>query len=149
VRVATIIAAFAEGFRVSPSPRRSEVKNRICQQCGRVITYRKKWKHVWDRVKFCSSACRRARLTPTDHKLEAAILDLLRQRARDASICPSEAARSIGGVGDRGWKTLCERARRAARRLAGQGIVEITQGGAGVDPSRAKGPIRIRLSRRR
>jgi hypothetical protein len=38
-----------------------------------------------------------------------------------------------------------EPSRRAARRLVAQGLVEITQKGRVVDPSTAKGPIRIRL----
>jgi hypothetical protein len=37
-----------------------------------------------------------------------------------------------------------EPARMAARRLVAQEKVQITQGGRVVDPSRAKGPIRIR-----
>ena len=38
-----------------------------------------------------------------------------------------------------------EPARAAARRLVADGVVDITQGGVVVDPSTAKGPIRIRL----
>jgi hypothetical protein len=38
-----------------------------------------------------------------------------------------------------------EPARRAARRLVAAGTVEITQAGHPVDPSTAKGPVRIRL----
>jgi hypothetical protein len=52
-----------------------------------------------------------------DRQLEATILDLLAQRARTSTICPSDVAR---------------------------GEVVITQGGHVVDPSTAKGPIRIR-----
>ena len=37
------------------------------------------------------------------------------------------------------------RARRAARRLVATGTLEITQGGRVVDPSTARGPIRLRL----
>lgn len=37
-----------------------------------------------------------------------------------------------------------EPARAAGRRLVNQGKVEFTQGGKVVDPSRAKGPVRIR-----
>jgi hypothetical protein len=37
-----------------------------------------------------------------------------------------------------------ERTRQAARRLTAQGIIEITQQGHLVDPSTAKGPIRLR-----
>ncbi len=43
------------------------------------------------------------------------------------------------------WRPLMEDARRAARRLMHEGRVEITQKGRAVDPSTAKGPIRIRL----
>lgn len=38
-----------------------------------------------------------------------------------------------------------ERARRAARRLVAEGRLEILQGSRVVDPSTAKGPIRLRL----
>lgn len=40
-----------------------------------------------------------------------------------------------------------EPVRRAARRLVAAGAVEICQGGRVVDPSHARGPIRIRLVR--
>ena len=77
-----------------------------------------------------------------DERLEAAITGLLAQRARSATICPSDAARLVGD--DDSWRDLMEPARRAARRLVERGEVEITQGGQVVDPSTAKGPIRIR-----
>lgn len=76
-----------------------------------------------------------------DRTLEAAILGLLDERARDATICPSEAARLVDPDG---WQALMEPARSAARRLVSTGDVEITQGGRVVDPSSCKGPIRIR-----
>jgi hypothetical protein len=37
-----------------------------------------------------------------------------------------------------------EQARQAARRLVAAGVAVITQGGRVVDPSTAKGPIRVR-----
>jgi hypothetical protein len=43
---------------------------------------------------------------------------------------------------------LMEPARMAARRLVARGLVEVTQRGRVVDPSRATGPIRIRRARR-
>ncbi|NHC14455.1 DUF3253 domain-containing protein [Motilibacter sp. E257] len=58
-----------------------------------------------------------------------------------ATICPSEAARAVGG---KAWRELMEPARAAARRLVAAGEVVITQGGEVVDPAAAKGPIRIR-----
>jgi hypothetical protein len=50
-------------------------------------------------------------------------------------------------VDPEGWRGLMEPARMAARRLVAQGEVEIVQGGRAVDPSTAKGPIRIRRAR--
>ncbi len=32
-----------------------------CAACGRPFTWRKKWKAVWDEVRFCSDACRSGR----------------------------------------------------------------------------------------
>ena len=112
-----------------------------CAACGRTITWRRKWERDWDQVRWCSQACRRAGRTSTDEELERVVLDLLGRRAAGATICPSEAARALGGER---WRDLMEPARSAARRLVAAGDVEITQGGAVVDPSTAKGPIRIR-----
>jgi hypothetical protein len=108
------------------------------------MTWRKAWAKNWDAVKFCSEACRRQRLGAEDEALEGAILELLAARARGASICPSEAARRLFADEAR-WRPLMEPARQAARRLVARGAVEITQGGRVVDPSSAKGPIRVRL----
>ena len=118
-----------------------------CASCGRVITWRKKWARDWENVKYCSDACRRqARGGDAEgDALERAVLALLAARPRDATICPSEAARRVAPDG---WRDLMEPARRAARRLVARGEVEITQDGRVVDPSTAKGPIRIRRASR-
>ncbi len=115
--------------------------DRTCIACGRAIQWRRKWARDWDEVRYCSDACRRHGVRPEDIALEQAILDLLDARARGATICPSEAARRVGGDD---WRPLMEPARRAARRLVAAGAVEITQGGRVVDPSTAKGAVRIR-----
>ena len=86
------------------------------------------------------------RTTDTDRRLEAAITDLLAQRASTSTICPSDAARAVGGDDEETWRALMEPARRAARRLVARGEVEITQGGRVVDPATATGAIRIRRS---
>jgi hypothetical protein len=78
---------------------------------------------------------------PTGKELEAAILKLLASRAASSTICPSDAARAVGGEH---WRGLMEPVRQAARRLVDAGDVEVTQGGSVVDPGTAKGPIRIR-----
>ncbi|NPD06607.1 DUF2256 and DUF3253 domain-containing protein [Nocardioides sp. zg-1308] len=116
---------------------------KTCQSCGRTIEWRKKWERDWDQVRYCSTSCRKRGVSDVDRRLEEAITDLLAQRAASATICPSEAARQVGGDGD-AWRELMEPARRAARRMVDRGEVEITQGGRVVDPSTAKGPIRIR-----
>ena len=114
---------------------------KTCASCGREMTWRKSWERNWDEVRYCSDACRKRKVSDADTELESAILTLLDNRARGSSICPSEAARAVGGEQ---WRPLMEPARRAARRLVAQGSVEITQKGRVVDPSIAKGPIRIR-----
>ena len=129
------------GRRSRPTP---DTAPRVCVTCGRTIDWRRRWARVWHEIRFCSDACRRSRPGEIDRELETTILGLLQQRARGATICPSEAARRLAG--DDGWRPLMERTRRAARRLAAAGRVEITQRGHPVDPSKAKGPVRIRLT---
>jgi hypothetical protein len=117
---------------------------KTCASCGRRIEWRAAWAKNWDEVRYCSDACRARRVTDVDRELEASILGLLDQRAATATICPSESARAIGGED---WRDLMEPARRAARRLVARGEIDITQGGSVVDPSTAKGPIRLRKRR--
>ena len=105
------------------------------------MTWRVSWADNWYEVRYCSERCRRRKVQPVDIELEAAIVSLLHARSRDATICPSEAAR---GVDPGSWRVLMEPARSAARRLVAAGEVEITQGGRVVDPSSCKGPIRVR-----
>ena len=114
---------------------------KICASCGREMTWRKAWAKNWDDVRYCSDACRTRKVKPVDERLEVAILDLLGRRAGGATICPSEAAKAVEPDD---WRELMEPARSAARRLVAAGDVVITQKGAVVDPSTAKGPIRIR-----
>ena len=123
----------------SPSPH-----EKTCARCGRRITYRKKWARCWEQIRYCSDACRGARPSSRDGELEAAIRTLLAARAADSTICPSEAARAVGGDG---WRDLMEPARKAARRLVASGEIVITQQGRVVEPSTAKGPIRLRRAR--
>jgi hypothetical protein len=114
---------------------------KICASCGRRFEWRRRWKSCWDEVRYCSSACRRRRVSPVDHRLEEGILGLLERRDRSSSICPSEAARQVA---PEDWRELMESTRRAARRLAAAGRLEFVQRGRAVDPSAARGPIRLR-----
>ena len=105
------------------------------------MAWRAAWAKNWDSVRYCSDRCRQRRVSPIDTALEQSILALLEPLGRGATICPSEAARAVDPDG---WRELMEPARSAARRLVAAGTVEITQAGKVVDPSTARGPVRIR-----
>lgn len=81
---------------------------------------------------------------PTDEgrseRLAAAMRTLLRHRDPDKSICPSDAARVVGGET---WRDAMEPARVVARGLATAGVIEVRQQGRAVDIDMAKGPIRL------
>ncbi|HTI74011.1 MAG TPA: DUF3253 domain-containing protein [Mycobacterium sp.] len=75
-------------------------------------------------------------------ELRTAILALARDRGPGKTICPSDAARAVGGEH---WRDLMDDARTIARELARQGDVEVTQRGEALDPDATwRGPIRIR-----
>jgi hypothetical protein len=125
---------------------RSDAPTKICTVCGRTITWRKKWARDWADVKFCSDACRRRAKgagATVDATLDQSLAWLLAERGAGKTVCPSEVARAVGGEQ---WRNLMEPARAAARRAVARGEAEITQRGQVVDPSTAKGPIRIRPS---
>ncbi|MFK7882868.1 MAG: DUF3253 domain-containing protein [Phycisphaerales bacterium] len=115
-----------------------------CVVCGREIVWRKKWERDWDGVRYCSTACRVRGKGAVDGEIERVMMEMLEGRSKGASACPSEIARRVFGES---WRGEMERVRSAARRLVEAGRVEITQGGVVVDPSRAKGAVRIRIAR--
>ncbi len=80
-------------------------------------------------------------VTPTRAQAEAAIDALLDARAAGRTICPSEAARRLGG--DDGFRPLMPLVREAAAAMAARGAVQVTQRGVVVDPATARGPIRL------
>jgi len=118
---------------------------KVCCVCGRHFSWRKKWAANWEQVRYCSDACRRRGLKPIDRRIEAALLECLDQRPAGSTICPSEVARRLA-YDETEWRALLEPIRMAARRLHQAGVVEVTQSGRKVDPSSARGPIRIRRS---
>lgn len=115
---------------------------KTCPACGRRFAWRKKWAQDWPNVRYCSRACRRDKPDAEDRALERAILDLLHERPTGGTICPSEAARRVD---PQRWRRLMERSRRAGRRLADAGTVRFLQKGRPVDPTVAKGPVRLQL----
>ena len=116
-------------------------ESKVCASCGRAFSWRKKWEKNWDEVRYCSAACRKAKVSDRDRALEAAIDELLDVRGPGKTICPSEAARKVEPDD---WRPLIEPARRAARRMVERGALEICQRGKVVDPTGARGPIRLR-----
>ena len=79
---------------------------------------------------------------PTRADAATTILDLLGRRAPGRTICPSEAARALGG--DDGFRPLMPLVREAAAALVERGELEVTQSGEVVDLATARGPIRLR-----
>lgn len=83
-------------------------------------------------------------MAPADEAaIERTILELLDARGAGKTICPSEAARVLGG--DDGFRELMDDVRGVARKLVARGALEVTQRGEIVDPVAARGPIRLRL----
>ncbi|GAQ83367.1 hypothetical protein KFL_001450200 [Klebsormidium nitens] len=79
---------------------------------------------------------------PGAEAIEHCALKMLSERAATSSICPSEVARALGGVG---WRDIMEQVRDVGRSLAKAGQLRITQGSNTLDPDAAfRGPIRFR-----
>lgn len=80
---------------------------------------------------------------PTDEgrrqRIAATIRTLARARGQ-ASFCPSEVARVIGGGH---WRDLMETVRKVAVELRDEGAIKIRQKGVDVEGSDFRGPIRI------
>ncbi|MGI3785378.1 MAG: DUF3253 domain-containing protein [Janthinobacterium lividum] len=73
-------------------------------------------------------------------RLRRSMLGLLAGRAATSTICPSDAARAVGGST---WRSAMPLARDVAARLADEGVVEVRQKGEPVDVRTARGPVRI------
>jgi hypothetical protein len=87
-------------------------------------------------------------MTAADPKqLEETILGLVASRGPDKTICPSEAARAVGGDHPDGWGPLMQPIRRIAVRLAHEGRIIITRKGRIVDPDDFRGVYRLGLPR--
>jgi len=129
-----------------PKPdRETPRKERLCKTCRRPFLWSEGRAQDWDIAKYCSPQCSGHSADDRASELEAAILELLEERGPGKSICPSEAAKLVGGTVRRhNWESLMEPARAAARRLAKAGKVVITQRGKPIDPASAKGPVRLR-----
>jgi hypothetical protein len=79
--------------------------------------------------------------------LAQVILNLLRERGPEKSICPSDAARTWAAVEGHPaqWRQYMQPVRDAAAGLAAAGRLVVTQGSRTVDIATARGAIRLRL----
>ena len=109
-----------------------------CASCGRTFEYQKRWAATWSNVRYCSKRCRQEKLEKRDKSLEEAILAALSNQPKRKAVDMQELAETYQHV-------PLERSRRAARRLAAAGKLEVLQNGQVVDPSRAKGATQLRL----
>ncbi|MFI5496308.1 DUF3253 domain-containing protein [Actinoplanes sp. NPDC051859] len=73
-------------------------------------------------------------------RLAAAMCALLRHRRPDATICPSDAARVVGGES---WRDLMDAAREVGAELSRDGVLAVRQRGAAVDIAVSVGPVRL------
>ncbi|MEQ8208411.1 MAG: DUF3253 domain-containing protein [Lacipirellulaceae bacterium] len=80
--------------------------------------------------------------TFSDEQIAEEILRLVNLRGPKKSICPSEAARHLGG-GD--YRDIMQQVRDVAAELITKGELRATQKGETVDPDTARGPIRLAL----
>ena len=80
--------------------------------------------------------------TPTGHRarLAATMRALLHNRRPEATICPSDAARTVGG---QSWRDLMDAAREVAAELSQAGIIVVRQHGIDVEMASAVGPVRL------
>jgi Protein of unknown function (DUF3253) len=85
--------------------------------------------------------------TANPEALEETILSLIAERGPEKTICPSDAARALGGTHPDGWGPLMQPIRRIAVRLAKEGRLVITRKGRIVDPDDFRGVYRLGLPR--
>jgi len=75
-------------------------------------------------------------------QLQSVIMELVRRRGSEKTICPSEAARAFS---DDNWRQQMNAVRQAASELQAQNRIRIEQGGKRVELNDVSGPIRLRL----
>jgi hypothetical protein len=121
-------------------------REKLCRTCGRPFAWSEARARDWDVAKYCSQVCSGYAKGERNAELEAAILELLAERGEGKTICPSEAAKRVGGTdARRDWEGLMQPTREAARRLVKAGRIVVMQNGRVVDAERAKGALRLRL----
>lgn len=73
------------------------------------------------------------------------LLQMVRERGAQASLCPSEVARRVAAEAGDDWRALMPAVRQAASELARAGRAEVLQRGQKQNPDGPwRGPIRVR-----
>ncbi|MGJ3249040.1 MAG: DUF3253 domain-containing protein [Elainellaceae cyanobacterium] len=75
-------------------------------------------------------------------EIRQTLLEKVRARGFEKSICPSEVARALGGED---WRSLMDAVRQVGAELREEGLIVALQKGHPVHPLQAKGPIRFKL----
>ena len=73
--------------------------------------------------------------------IESCILDLLKRRGEEGSLCPSEVARRLWPAN---WRPHMDEVRQKAVEMAMSEVILITKGDRIVEPEEIKGAIRLR-----
>ena len=77
-------------------------------------------------------------------RIAAKILDMLSARPLGATICPSDAARSLAPDDEAAWRALMPEVRRVADDLKAQGLIRVMARGQDIASAQdAHGPIRL------
>ena len=74
-------------------------------------------------------------------KIRRAIYGIARERGPDKSLCPSEVARKLAPLK---WRALMPQVIGAAKRMAQDEEILITQRGKVIDPASVRGPFRLK-----
>lgn len=78
-----------------------------------------------------------------NEQIDVAILQLLSERGREKTICPSEVARTLAGSNEKEWRLLMKPIRARAVALAQAEKIEIRRKGKLADPENFKGVYRL------
>lgn len=78
-----------------------------------------------------------------NEQIDIAILQLLSERGREKTICPSEVARTLAGSNEKEWRLLMKPIRARAVALAQAEKIEIRRKGKLADPENFKGVYRL------
>ena len=120
--------------------------SKVCSHCGRTFSWRKKWEHCWDEVKYCSASCRKSADSNLAVRAERSILDSLKVMPAGTPLNPDAVARQLEpDQTSRHWQHAVREVMHAARRLSRQNQIQITRKGKAVDPDDVRGVVRLRL----